>query len=106
MAKFAEQSGWKAGGLSSGSEDDILNWMATYMVYSKKIPLYGTRPPSNKREHISFSDVRTSSFVSGATKLQRNHETNVNFIDLFIKASDLNQLIQNARAEGQTYNDD
>lgn len=94
MARGAEKlSGWSNGGPSSGSHDDILDWMATYIAHGKKVPIYGKRPPSTIQEQIHDNDVRASHFVEGATKLQQIHNEKSYFVDLEIKSTDLERLI-------------
>ena len=62
-------------------------------MHSKKIPLYGKRPPSTRQERISFDEVRRSSFLDGAVKMKRNYEDNIYFTELTIKKIDLDELI-------------
>lgn len=94
LAAIAESmSGWKSGRLTDGSPEDILNYMATYIAFCKKIAVRGKRVPSTATEQISWDDVRASRFVDGATKLEHIYNNSIYFTDLAIKSDDLNDLI-------------
>ncbi|HMS84820.1 MAG TPA: response regulator [Nitrospira sp.] len=105
MAAFAEKtSGWKPVdngpyGPASGSGDDILDWMATYIAHSKKKPIWGRKPPSKILEQISFDDVRKSSFENGALILRKDWDENYYFRDLVMRPADLNGLVVEAEVE-------
>lgn len=105
MAAFAEKtSGWKRAdngpyGPASGSGDDILDWMATYIAHSKKKPIWGRKPPSTILEQISFDDVRKSSFEKGASILRKDWDENYYFRDLVMRPVDLDGLVVEAEME-------
>ncbi|TKB77286.1 MAG: hypothetical protein E8D42_14295 [Nitrospira sp.] len=95
LASIAEKlSGWSDGGITSGTPDDILNYMATYIAFSKKTPLFGRRIPSTVVELIRWEDVRASTFTDGATKLEGTNNTANVYIDLSIEANNLEKLVQ------------
>jgi len=103
MAGFAEHD-WGLG-RRTGSEGDILDWMATYLCYSKRKPLQGRKPPSTRLEPISFEEVKRRSFVEGATKLQRHNTPTDYFTDLIIKETDVDEVMEEMMLEAEFHDD-
>jgi len=100
LAEIAEEmSGWSEGHLVAGSSEDILDYMATYIAFCKKLPLFGRRVPSTTTEQISWEDVRASTFVGGATKLEHIHKSSTYFMDLSVKSDDVKDLIEQLQFE-------
>jgi hypothetical protein len=94
LAAIAESmSGWSGGRIVPGSPDDILNYIATYIAFSKKVALFGKRVPSTAIEQITWSDVRASTFADGATRLVHTYNSSVFFTDLAIRVDALMDLI-------------
>ena len=95
LASLAENlSGWSGEGITSGTPEDILDYMATYIASSRKVPLFGKRVPSTVVELISWKDVRACTFTDGATKLEKTNNNATVYINLSIQASDLEKLVQ------------
>jgi hypothetical protein len=95
LASIAENlSGWSGEGITSGTPEDILDYMATYIASSRKVPLFGKRVPSTVVELISSKDLRACTFTDGATKLERNNNNDTVYIDLAIEATNLEKLVQ------------
>jgi len=93
LAIIAESmSGWSGGRTAPGSPEDILNYMATFIGFCKKIAVCGKRVPSDAMERISWEDMRVSHFVDGATKLERTYNSSIYFTDLAVKSDDLTEL--------------
>jgi len=80
--------------------------MATYMAFSKKVPLFGKRIPSTVVELISWTDVRASTFTDGATKLERTNTPAIVYIDLSIQVEDLDKLIESLNCEEGSHEDE
>lgn len=107
LASIAENlSGWSGEGITSGTAEDILDYMATYMAFSKKVPLFGTRIPSTVVELISWKDVRGCTFTDGATKLERTNNPAIVYIDLSIQVGELDKLIESLHAEEDSHEDE
>ena len=75
--------------ISDGSPDDVLNWVATWIVGRAEIQ--GIRPPSKSRETIR---ERHGNFESGA----QHYRTNGHFFtELAVKRSDLRRIAKEIR---------
>lgn len=104
LSRIAEElSGWKNGRTTDGSPEDILDYMATYIAFCKRVPLCGKRAPSTAFEAISFDEVRACHFVSGATKLERTYNKSIYFTDLAVKSDAFNDLMANVQMDDGYY---
>ena len=73
----------------SGSPDNILEWWAGYV--SKKLHIYGVRPPSTQHQLIPEPDVKQFSFSEGAEKLKDPVNENVFYTNLTVKTERLQE---------------
>ena len=83
-----------AWGMSEPTANDRLNWYAHWITGSRKIPLYGKRPPATQRELISNSDglAPRYHFRGGAEEIYEGYSDSVpSFIELEVKESDLQE---------------
>ncbi|MEO5956224.1 MAG: hypothetical protein ABIR36_11120 [Nitrospiraceae bacterium] len=92
LAEGAERlSGWSQGSPSSGSQEDILHFMATHLV--KNISVYGRRPPSTAFEKISDRDVKDFMFSEGAMKLKDPLNEAIYYTDLAVESDELTRQL-------------
>ena len=81
------------GGMTNGSPEDILDFMATYM--GNKAQIYGTRPPSDRKELIAATEVARSHFESGALILKNDRHV---YTSLETTKSDLSKILLHLEA--------
>ena len=84
----------------SGSPENILEWWAGYL--SKRLPIYGTRPPSTKHKEIPERDVNKFSFSEGAEKLKDPTNDNVFYTNLTVETA----LLRGRYDMESAYNED
>ena len=89
LAHAAETS--SASGIRHGTMDDILDWMAANI--SIAVPIQGRRLPSTIHEEIPQEELKQMSFKAGGTELHEFFGQSPSYIDLKVKASDLNRHI-------------
>ena len=94
----------KVGGISAQAASELgsldgdaspnqkLDWIATYL--SRKMDVYGIKPPSRTIGKIAKEDVRTAYFSDGA-KFLRNamYEKSIFWGDLAVRAEELPKVI-------------
>lgn len=95
MAYMAEKTSGR--NMRSGSEEDILDMMAGYI--SRRIPVYGRRPPSRALEQIGSDAVKSSRFTEGATKLEDMYHKSTYFTDLVVKSAAFDELVADLQVE-------
>jgi hypothetical protein len=89
LATAAEKmSGNENGRMVSGTPEDILDYIATY-IGGKGVQMYGARPPSEKLEIIPADESKGGAFESGALVLKARNV----YADVCISKRDLYRLL-------------
>lgn len=70
--------------LSEPSPEDTLNFMGTWIVQTKRIPLYGRRPPSQLYARIPVEDVQRLVLKGGAKELWQFQARRPTYVDLAV----------------------
>lgn len=89
LATAAERmSGSKNGRITDGTPEDVLDYMATYI--GGKARIFGSRPPSEKRELTPASEVRAGHFESGGLILKNDRHI---FTGLAVSKKDIQTML-------------
>ena len=70
--------------LSEPSPEDTLNFVGTWIVQTKRIPVYGRRPPSREYARIPIEDVQKLVLKGGAKELWQFQARRPAYIDLAV----------------------
>lgn len=76
----------------SSSEDEILNYMATFIA--GKIPIFGCKPPSRIIEELAGADKRNGVFQNRASEFRFLPGRSPTYTNLQVKSSDLDSVIK------------
>jgi len=85
------------------SPDDILDYMAVFMVQTHHMPVRGQRPPATVSRDLTRSETKNNEISDGAVNLRDTVNQQVVFTNLAVKRTDLVAFIaQRFRREGQS----
>lgn len=74
----------------------VLDYVATY--FAMHVPIYGSRPPSDRLEEIPLNRAKNGSVEGGATRLVLNDNAKTEFIDLEVEVKDMRRMLELMRA--------
>lgn len=70
----------------------VLDYVATY--FAMHVPIWGSRPPSDRLEEVPLDRAKNGSMVGGATRLILNDNARTEFINLEVAAKDMEKMLK------------
>ena len=77
---------------------DVLGYYFHALTGMDGVTLYGTHPPSTRREPVPASELSSGVFIDGGSAFRRHGQKHAEFANLQIKRADLRRYIRHAKA--------